>query len=1210
MKCLLSFSLALLLTSTFGHAADAPLRVFIRSGAKSHGPGAHDHPSFLRDWVPLLNERGAKATGGDQLPSADELASTDVLIIHRDGGGDFSPEERDRLDAFTKRGGGIVVIHAGSVSNSPAGTEYYKKLIGGSWSKGTTKWLEGPMNLYFTDRFNPITKDCSNFEMDDEIYFDMDLSPDIHVLAGAYTPKPATANAAKAKQAEASTGGGKKVSVYDIQPQVWTYERDAYRAFVSIPGHYYANFNRPNFRALLLRGIAWAGKHSNVDELCKPEELGDNLRYVEGGPIRPELAKEKLEVHPDFDLTLAAAEPLVNKVLNVDWDEKGRMWVCESPEYPNGRRNQNSDPWKDAGSLYPGKFDREPQDKISWLEDTNGDGVMDKKHVFADNLELVTSFVLFKGGVIACAAPNIWLLEDTKGTGVCDKRTKIYTGLGDRDTHAVINNMRWGNDGWIYATNGYSTSLKVTNGDGSQSFGGYTAGVIRFKPDGTAFEQYSSKNSNTWGLAMTWDGQCFFTQPTCGQVLMHVVLPEPILAKGKVPGTNSFNVLVQGQHTFPAMKWEQQAYVQIDQVGLFTAAAGCSIYEGGAWPEKWNYSYFTSEPTINIVSHFNVSPDGASYKAEKEKGREETEFIRSKDMWFRPVEARVGPDGALYVVDFYNQAVIHNDTRGPLHGPANAAVRPDRDHYFSRIWRVQHKQAKKIFVPVLDKGNLDQLVSVIKESPNAQTKSTALRLIRENFGVEKIASGLVPKVGGQAVEIYETAVKTVSNAESRSALLVQFGAAKDLWTKSALIAAASNAPVEVIQEALKAGNGQQFEELVGALIPEALNREEGAVALVSLIARSSGAAVGLQNLILKGIVQKGGPVPMLKPETIDELKALLGAPATAAAVLPLVGSWDKGGVLREMAAAQVGRLLKQLADGGAPIAVRTQAAVNLLPVSRMNAEVMPALSGVLVADGASELKRSILEAMGQGDGLEAGPLLLNAYVGLSGELQTVAFNQLTKRPEWTKLLLDGIQTGLIKVADLGPANVARLRTHPNKTVAQLANKILNQAGSPQAAEKNKVLAALTPEVEKGAGDIEKGKMLFTSACAVCHKIGTLGNEVGPILDGMGAHSVADLLVAVVDPNREVDPSFVAWNVVKKNGEALVGVIAQENTSTLQLRSPAGSVEIQKDQILSRENTGRSLMPEGFEGLGAENLRNLMAFLKSLSPAHDGKSAGK
>ena len=153
--------------------------------------------------------------------------------------------------------------------------------------------------------------------------------------------------------------------------------------------------------------------------------------------------------------------------------------------------------------------------------------------------------------------------------------------------------------------------------------------------------------------------------------------------------------MITGQNTYPAIAWPEQAYVQIDLVGQFTAAAGCAIYDGGAWPDKWRYSYFTGEPTLNIVHQQFVRTDGVSYTTrEGSRAGEETEFIRSTDLWFRPIETRVGPDGALYVVDFYNQAVIHNDTRGPLHGPANAAVRPDRDHFFGRIWHVQHKQAQ------------------------------------------------------------------------------------------------------------------------------------------------------------------------------------------------------------------------------------------------------------------------------------------------------------------------------------------------------------------------------------------------------------------------------------------------------------------------------------------------------------------------------------
>ncbi len=164
--------------------------------------------------------------------------------------------------------------------------------------------------------------------------------------------------------------------------------------------------------------------------------------------------------------------------------------------------------------------------------------------------------------------------------------------------------------------------------------------------------------------------------------------------------------MITGQTTYPRMSRPEQAYVQIDQVGQFTAAAGCAIYDGGAWPDE------VALQLLHRRADAQHRPPPVREAGRRElhdregAGREQTEFMRSGDLWFRPIETRVGPDGALYVVDFYNQAVIHNDTRGPLHGPANAAVRPDRDHYFGRIWRVQHKQAKKLDVPALNRTDL------------------------------------------------------------------------------------------------------------------------------------------------------------------------------------------------------------------------------------------------------------------------------------------------------------------------------------------------------------------------------------------------------------------------------------------------------------------------------------------------------------------------
>lgn len=1130
--------------------AAEPLRVFIRSGPKSHGPGAHDHPSFLRDWVPLLNERGAKATGGNNFPSKEQLDQTDVLILHTDNGGDIRiGEERKNLLEFLKRGGGIVSIHAANVSKDH---DWFKTIIGGSWHHGQTKWLEGPMHLYFTDRENPITREMSNFEMDDEIYYDMDVLPECRILAAAYTPKPRDTGGkgnreAQARAAEAVKKGG--VNIYDIQPQVWTYEKDSHRAFVCIPGHYYANFNRPNFRALLLRGIAWAGKRENADELCRPDELGDNLRYVEGGPTHPSRAAAKLEVHPEFNISLVAAEPLINKPMNLDWDAKGRLWVCETPEYPNGRRELNVEAWKDSGS-WTKKLDRDPIDRISILSDANGDGVMDSKQVFADKLELVTSFCFYKNGVIAAAAPDIWFLEDTNGDDVADKRTKLYTGLGTRDTHAVINNLRWGLDGWIYATHGYSAGEVQALGAPDKPSVGIGSGVCRFRPDGTEIEMYSSRGGNTWGLDITRDGQLFFTQPTSGTVFFHVVLPEYILAKGKLPGTNSWHGMITGQTTYPLMTWPEQAYVQIDQVGQFTAAAGCAIYEGGAWPAKWNYSYFTTEPTLNIVHHEFVEKDGVTYKTRKEPGREATEFIRSKDLWFRPIEVRVGPDGALYVIDFYNQAVIHNDTRGPIHGPANAAVRPDRDHYYGRIWKVQHKNAKPV-----------RAEAAYRHRPGAKAAQ-----------------------GSPALRSYE-----VRKSADIPSALAAYAAASDDWTRSAIIGALADRARHVLVEALKSDSHGSLGSLVSALLPSGIAQPDSVGALIEACANADSKADALKIIILQGVAQQSNEVPALTPELTEALKNLLAQPALAPAALPLVAKWDKGGTMADVIKAQIARLSATLGNNGSPLPDRIGAAKALVGLGGSSAQI-----GVeALADPTSpeELARAVIAAL---DATGNAAPLVPALDTLKPQLLQIAFDAILKRPDATLALLASIQDGRVDSRDLGPGNVARLRTHPNKQVARRANAMIDKL-NPVAKAKNELIAQFTPIVEQ-PGDPAKGRIIFTAACAICHKLGDVGKDVAPPLVGMGAHGPAELLIHIVDPNREVDPSFWAWNITKKNGETLAGVITSENQASLNLRNQAGDFEIRKEDIATRENTHRSLMPEGLEGLGAENIRDVLAFI--------------
>ncbi|HXG47405.1 MAG TPA: PVC-type heme-binding CxxCH protein, partial [Methylomirabilota bacterium] len=726
MNCKFFPALLVVLTCLAEPARAAePFRVFLRGGPKTHGPagnGLHEHERWLADWKRLLAERGAQVQGAMRFPTAEELAETDVLVMFAAEAGSIGGTDRDNLDKFLKRGGGIVCLH-----DAVCGTNahWFKTVIGGAWEHGHSKWYEGDISFYYVNREHPITEGASNFDLDDEVYWDLHLLPEAKVLAASWQP-----------DARNMRGGRPSPHIYNVIPQMWTYEKrheggKTHRAFVAIPGHKYSTFDLPHMRAVLLRGIAWAGDR-HINELCSPEELA-SLRYPARGPTAPEKAAASLVVHPEFNLSLVAAEPLVTKPIAMDWDPAGRLWVAETPEYPNGRRgirgDQTNDVWKDHGGLVaaPGPQQRPARDRISILTDLDGDGRMEKKQVFFEGLELVTGFVFHKDGVIVAQAPDILWLRDVNGDGKAERVEVLYTGLGTFDTHAVINNLRWGFDGWIYATHGYSGTEHVYNGDKSKDFGRIGSGVVRFKPDGSAFEQYSSKGGNTWGLDIAWDNEVFFTQPTSDDLLNHVVLPESVLARGKSGNATSFKPVIRSRPSKPLIKSENLAYVQIDLVGRFTAAAGCAIYDGGTWPTAWNYSYFTTEPTINLVHHEVVQRAGVTYTADKTR---DEEFVAGRDLWFRPIETRIGPDGALYVLDFYNQAVIHNDTRGPKHNNVNAAVRPDRDHFFGRIWRLDHQQARKQPVPDLSSAAVKELLDAY-EHPNRHVRMNAHRLITE-----------------------------------------------------------------------------------------------------------------------------------------------------------------------------------------------------------------------------------------------------------------------------------------------------------------------------------------------------------------------------------------------------------------------------------------------------------------------------------------------
>jgi type 1 glutamine amidotransferase len=248
---------------------DSPLRIFLRGGPKTHGPagnGLHDHEVWVKEWTPLLGARGAKVDGGLQFPTTAQLAVTDVLVMFAANAGTILGEQRASLEAYLKRGGGIVVIHDALVAGQDP--HWFKTIVGGAWENKVAKYFEGENTFLYVNTAHPVSKGAANFKITDEVYWDLHMMPDTNVLAAAMQP---------VRRGRGDTAPAPEPEIGRLIPQIWVYQHQLeggqpYRAFVNLLGHHFSTFSSPHFRGVTLRGIAWAGRR-DPDSLTTPEEV-------------------------------------------------------------------------------------------------------------------------------------------------------------------------------------------------------------------------------------------------------------------------------------------------------------------------------------------------------------------------------------------------------------------------------------------------------------------------------------------------------------------------------------------------------------------------------------------------------------------------------------------------------------------------------------------------------------------------------------------------------------------------------------------------------------------------------------------------------------------------------------------------------------------------------------------------------------------------
>jgi putative membrane-bound dehydrogenase-like protein len=442
--------------------------------------------------------------------------------------------------------------------------------------------------------------------------------------------------------------------------------------------------------------------------------------------LSPEEAQKKFTVPDGLEVRLFAAEPDVINPVAMTWDERGRLWLVELYEYPLG-----------APKGAKGR------DRIKILEDTDGDGKADKVTVFADGLNLATGIQLGNGGVYVGQAPDLLFLEDTNGDGVADKRTVLLTGFGLDDRHELLNSFAWGPDGALYMTHGVFTFSKVKDPANPNDSGvQMTAAVARFNPRSKHFEVFADGTSNPWGVDWDKAGNAFVSACVIDH-MFHMAAGGVYERQGGVPANPYAYELL------PSI---------VDHRHHMAAYAGVQVYQGDQFPEEYQGTILIGNIHDNAIHQDRLTPVGAGFRSSFIK-----DFVRANDGWFMPVSTQVGPDGAVWIMDWYDKYPCYQNANADPEGV-------DRER--GRIWRVVYTGQDK-GKPVasrpevnmdLSKLSSEDLVALLGH-PNIWQRRMAQRLLTERRDPTTKASLLRLSRQGAKIETRIAAFWTLYSSE-------------------------------------------------------------------------------------------------------------------------------------------------------------------------------------------------------------------------------------------------------------------------------------------------------------------------------------------------------------------------------------------------------------------------------------------------------------
>ncbi|HSZ58202.1 MAG TPA: PVC-type heme-binding CxxCH protein [Tepidisphaeraceae bacterium] len=940
----------------------------------------------------------------------------------------------------------------------------------------------------------------------------------------------------------------------------------------------------------------------------------------------PQEALAKMTVPPGFHVDLVASEPQIVNPIAMTFDDRGRIWVTQSVEYP-----------RKAGG--PGK------DTIKLIEGIDAQGHAKSVTTFVDDLNIPTGIAVGYDGVWVLNSPDLLFYREKDGKPI--SREVVITGFGRTDFHELPSSLTWGPDGWLYGLNGVFNQCHVIDKNAKRH--DFTAAMWRIHPRTREFQVFAQGTSNPYGIA--WDAEGSAIIEVCHWAtdhLFHFVETGYYQQQAGIypPFTIKLGSITDHGH-------QKTAYCGIARLGT------------DQFPPEYRDRICVGNLHGGCINADRLERDGSTYLA-----KAEPDLLTAHDDWFMPVSLKIGPDGCLYVLDWYDRYHCSQDA---VRDPAGV------DRTRGRLYRVRYGESPAAPAIGLDGESDSQLVARLG-SPNIFFRETAQRILTERLGsssqglrrsLEEIALDHRMSRSARLGALWTLIGAAPLDPDFHQRLFAEPDPAFRAWAVRAAGNTGKVAPAIGQAVAGCAADASPDVQLQVAIASRKIDRFDALASLVD-VATHCGQdkmipAIVWANLhpLLEhdagrfaALVEAGPPVPAvatLLPHAVDRILGAREADVSAVTSLLEYATSRQADCAPQCVAAVAGRvdglheatldaLRKQLtplvekilADRrSTPLGLSTELLAARLHVGSVDAaevrgkfvsasepdavrlealdaliafkdrRLLDALPEVL-SSASPELTIKVFAALGRLDDPRLAEVILAQYPKLSAPLQPLAIDLIMQREPWAAKLLKAVLDGKLPKSVLNANDLRKIIDSDDREAIWAVEKTYGQVRDERNPQREKVVAEMGDYLRKNPGDPFAGQRVFNNFCGQCHTIYGHGAKIGPDITANGRSNFEQLLSNVFDPSLVIGPGYQVVTVVTRDGRNLTGLLAEDNEQRVVVRIPGGGEEaVPRRDVKYTHVSKLSMMPEGIEDLlSRRDLSDLFAFLTLDKPPDD------